>query len=189
MTMLADDHTEETDSDLIQKCQLGDENSFRVLYQRYQHKVRATLYKLCGSELLDDLTQDVFLKAWKALPKLREPSYFATWLYRICWNVACDRRRQLAKIRQQKKILEQSIPESKSIQGHLLKIHYQQLVQKALEHLTLDHRVVLVLHDLEDVPQKEIAQILSIPVGTVKSRLFNARKTMRQYLEQKGVTI
>jgi len=189
MTVLADDQPKMTDSDLIQRCQLGDESCFRLLYQRYRQKVRGTLYKLCGAELLDDLTQEVFLKAWKALPKLREPSYFATWLYRICWNVACDRRRQLARIRQEKRILTQSVPELYSEPGELLQIHYQQLVQKGLEHLKLDHRVVLVLHDLEDVPQKEIAQILSIPIGTVKSRLFNARKTMRRFLESKGVSI
>lgn len=189
MTVLADDHTKMTDSELIQRCQLGDESSFRLLYQRYRQKVRATLFKLCGKEILDDLTQEVFLKAWKALPKLRESSYFSTWLYRICWNVACDRRRQLARIRRDKKTLYQYAPEVVFDQGELLQIHYQEIVQQGLENLKMDHRVVLVLHDLEDVPQKEIAEILSIPLGTVKSRLFNARKTMRKYLEHQGVKI
>ncbi|AUC60250.1 ECF subfamily RNA polymerase sigma-70 factor RpoE [Cyanobacterium sp. HL-69] len=189
MTVLADDHTKMTDSELIQRCQLGDESSFRLVYQRYRHKVRATLFKLCGQEILDDLTQEVFLKAWKALPKLRESRYFSTWLYRICWNVACDRRKQLAKIRRDKKTLYQYAPEVVLDQGQLLQMHYQEIVQQGLQNLKMDHRVVLVLHDLEDLPQKEIAEILSIPVGTVKSRLFNARKAMRKFLEHQGVKI
>ena len=68
-------------------------------------------------------------------------------------------------------------------------MHYQEIVQQGLQNLKMDHRVVLVLHDLEDLPQKEIAEILSIPVGTVKSRLFNARKAMRKFLEHQGVKI
>jgi RNA polymerase sigma-70 factor (ECF subfamily) len=66
-------------------------------------------------------------------------------------------------------------------------LHYQDLVQRGLAQISLEHRAVLVLHDLEDVPQKEVAQILGIPVGTVKSRLFHARDAMRQFLQKQGV--
>ena len=68
-----------------------------------------------------------------------------------------------------------------------MQLHYQDLVQRGLRELSLEHRAVLVLHDLEDVPQKEVAQILDIPVGTVKSRLFHARDNLRQFLQQQGV--
>jgi RNA polymerase sigma-70 factor (ECF subfamily) len=184
------DHANLTNSQLVQQCQLGDTDSFRLIYQRYQPKVRATLYQLCGSELLDDLIQEVFLKAWKSVSQLREVHYFSTWLYRICWNVASDRRRQLARLRQTNQSMEHDLnPINDYQQTDWLTLHYQQLVQQGLQHLSLEHRAVLVLHDLEDVSQKEIAQILSIPVGTVKSRLFNARKTMRQFLEQQGVKL
>ena len=67
---LADIETEEKpDSELVQACLDGDQHSFRLLYQRYQQKVRSTLYQLCGSTTLDDLVQEVFLRAWKGLPK------------------------------------------------------------------------------------------------------------------------
>jgi RNA polymerase sigma-70 factor, ECF subfamily len=194
----ANNNAEITDGELVRKCQKGDENSFRVLYQRYQHKVRATLYKLCGRELLDDLQQEVFLKTWKALPKLREAKYFSTWLYRICWNVASDhslaqkrdRNRQQAQIDQVKQSLQTNLGKSiNNSQTGLLQLHYQELIELALQNISLEHRAVIVLHDLEDVPQKEIAEILSIPVGTVKSRLFKARRILRQFLELQGVNL
>ncbi|MBL1209389.1 sigma-70 family RNA polymerase sigma factor [Geminocystis sp. GBBB08] len=194
----ANNNAEITDLDLVRKCQKGDQNSFRLLYQRYQHKVRATLYKLCGSELLDDLQQEVFLKTWKALPKLREAKYFSTWLYRICWNVASDhvlalkrdRHRQQAHLDKVKESLHTDLGESTNHpQTDLLHLHYQELIELALQNISLEHRAVIVLHDLEDLPQKDIAEILSIPVGTVKSRLFRARQILRQFLEQQGVNL
>ncbi|NCO76536.1 MAG: sigma-70 family RNA polymerase sigma factor [Cyanobacteria bacterium] len=191
MKVLANNHGEMTDLELVRKCQKGDENSFRLLYQRYQHKVRATLYQLCGSELLDDLQQEVFLKTWKALPKLREAKYFSTWLYRICWNVASDH--SLARKRDHhRQVAQTDLVKQKSRNHHqtdLLQLHYQELIQSALQNLNLEHRAVVVLHDLEDMPQKEVAEILSIPLGTVKSRLFTARKSLRQFLELQGVNL
>ena len=87
----------EIERELILHCQQGNRHSFRLIYRRYQQRVRSTLYQLCGSTMLDDLVQEVFFKAWKGLPKLKNTEYFATWLYRITWNVATDRRRKLAK--------------------------------------------------------------------------------------------
>lgn len=197
MNLLTQDYSQIADIDLVKNCQQGDKNSFRVLYQRYHQKVRATLYKLCGGELLDDLQQEVFLKAWKSLPELRNPQYFSTWLYRISWNVACDlgnsrkrdEKRHQARINQVKQSLEYNLAKSSNNHQELLNIHYQELVARGLQHLSLDHRGVIVLHDLEDLPQQAIAEILSIPVGTVKSRLFKARKNLRQFLEKEGISL
>lgn len=198
MKVLADDHSHITDSDLVGKCQRGDKSSFRIIYQRYHHKVRATLYKICGREFLDDLQQEVFLKVWRGLPRLRNPDYFSTWLYRICWNVASDFSLKRKKDRQRQQVemsdMTQALANHHNASYYggnqkLLHLHYQDLIAKALQNLSLDHRAVIVLHDLEDLQQKEIAEILSIPLGTVKSRLFSARKNLRQFLEQEGVTL
>ncbi|NEP12390.1 MAG: sigma-70 family RNA polymerase sigma factor [Symploca sp. SIO2C1] len=180
----------ETDSELVLQCQQGNQHSFRQLYRRYQQRVRSTLYQLCGSETLDDLVQEVFLRAWKGLPKLRQVSQFSTWLYRICWNVASDQRRQFARQRSFKSGLDletQALPlnDSKYSQApDLMALHYQDMVKQGLEQLSFEHRAVLVLHDLEDLPQKEVAKILGIAVGTVKSRLFHARTSLRKYIIQ-----
>jgi RNA polymerase sigma-70 factor, ECF subfamily len=176
------------DSYSIEQCLRGDRQSFRALYQRYQPKVRSMLYQLCDSSSLDDLVQEVFLRVWKGLPQLRQTSQFATWLYRITWNVASDRRRQLASFKDRERNLSQMLPSSPT--DRLLdNLHYQDLVRRGLEQLSFEHRCVLVMHDLEEVPQKEVAEILEIPVGTVKSRLFHARAAMRQFLQQSGVQL
>ncbi len=198
--MIAKTTTIFTDRELVEVCRQGDRSAFRELYRRYQQRVKASLYQLCGSEGLDDLVQEVFLRVWKGLPKLREVSYFSTWLYRITWNVATDQRRQLARGR-----FERFSPNGRSGEmgdeeessplanlsrpqdtPDLMQMHYQELVKQGLQILSLEHRAVLVWHDLEDIPQKEIAEILSLPVGTVKSRLFYARKQIRRFLEQQG---
>ena len=179
-----------TELELVALAQNGDSESFRLLYQTYQVKVRSTLYQLCGSEMLDDLLQEVFLRAWKGLPKLKQAEYFSTWIYRICWNVATDYRRKLAQNKRQispTSEIEFVITE-RTQEADLMQLHYQDVVKRGLEHLNLTHRVVIVLHDLEDIPQKKIAQILDIPIGTVKSRLYHARNTLKKFLQQQGIS-
>jgi RNA polymerase sigma-70 factor, ECF subfamily len=195
--VLADNQAGTTDTELVILCQRGDRAAFRLLYRRYQQRVRSTLYQLCGSEMLDDLVQEVFLKVWKGLPNLQKPSYFSTWLYRISWNVATDRRRQIAKGKSERERYDETAdPEEDLVLSKafsrpqdtpdLMQLHYQDLVQRGLQNLSLEHRAVLVLHDLEDVPQKEVAKILNLPLGTVKSRLFYARNEIRKFLQQQG---
>jgi RNA polymerase sigma-70 factor (ECF subfamily) len=193
--VLADNQAGTTDRELVLRCQQGDRTSFRQLYRRYHQRIRSTLYQLCGQDLLDDLVQEVFLKVWQGLPKLRQASYFSTWIYRICWNVATDRRRQFAK----RPTEPFSAVEEDSTQGQILfrpqdtpdlmQLYYQDLVQQGLQMLNLEHRVVLVLHDLEDIPQKEVAKILKLPIGTVKSRLFYARNEIRKFFQQQGASL
>ncbi len=178
------------DSELVRQCQQRNQQSFRQLYLRYQQRVRSTLYQLCGAEGLDDLVQEVFLRTWKGLPQLRQVSQFSTWLYRICWNVASDERRKFAQQRAFNSKLKadaEGIPFGNSSSAQtpdLMRLHYQDIVQRGLQQLSFEHRTVIVLHDLEDLPQKEVAQILGIALGTVKSRLFHARMSLRQYIEQ-----
>ncbi|NEO23267.1 MAG: sigma-70 family RNA polymerase sigma factor [Moorea sp. SIO4A1] len=182
--------TTSTDTELVLQCQQGNQQSFRQLYRRYQQRVRSTIYQLCGAYALDDLVQEVFLRVWKGLPKLRQPSQFSTWLYRICWNVASDQRGKL----QRQRAFNLQLPEDtadlplknakSSYTPDLMQLHYQDIIQQAMQQLSLNHRAVLVLHDLEDVPQKEVAKILGIALGTVKSRLFHARTSLRKYIIQ-----
>ena len=190
----------QTDPDLaiVQACLQGDPNGFKKLYQRHHHKVRSTLYQLCGSDGLDDLVQDVFLRAWKGLAKFRQSAQFSTWLYRIAFNVASDRRKALAKMRsrnisveddQLENLADDAIARESDLQSSLTQMHYQDIMQRGLAKLSEDHRAVLVLHDLEELPQKDIAEILSIPVGTVKSRLFHARSAIKKFLEAQGVEL
>ncbi|NJK37926.1 MAG: sigma-70 family RNA polymerase sigma factor [Oscillatoriales cyanobacterium RM2_1_1] len=186
---------ERSDSDLVRQCQSGDRACFRHLYQRYQLRVRSTLYQLCGGISIDDLVQEVFLRVWKGLPKLRQPETFSTWLYRIAWNVAADERRNFAKQRASSSSLEKAASvvdnpmTSINLATNLVNLHYQDIVERGLAQLSFEHRTVLVLHDLEDISQKEVADIIGVPVGTVKSRLFHGRAAMRKFLEHQGVNL
>lgn len=178
---------EKSDQALIWDCLAGNKSAFGPLYRRHQAKVRSTLYQLCGPARLEDLTQEVFLRLWQGLSRLRNPDHFSTWLYRIAWNVAQDERRRLGRSPQL--IPPEAEAETAAPgQEELLNLHYQDLAARALQSLSLEHRVVLILHDLEDLPQKTVAEILRLPQGTVKSRLFYARKAVRQYLQTQGVT-
>ena len=187
-----------TEQELILDCQQGDRASFRILYQTYQKRVRSTLYQLCGKQMLDDLVQEVFFRVWKGLPKLSKVEYFSTWLYRISWNVAIDRRRKLAKNRDLTNTIDSATLEIEdkinfslaNVQEapDLMHLHYQDLVQRGLKYLSFEHRAVLVLHDLEDLPQKQVAKILDIPLGTVKSRLFHARNSLKKFLQKQGIS-
>ena len=178
----------QSDRFLVQRCLQGDTQSFRVLYRRHQPRVRSLLYPLCDATMLDDLVQEVFLRAWKGLPKFRQSAQFSTWLYRIAWNVASDQRQAAAQTRSRLRTIAQHTA-TQHDDPDVLHLHYQDLVQRGLAQLSFDHRTILVLHDLEEVPQKEVAEILEIPLGTVKSRLFHARAALRQFLQQEGVQL
>jgi RNA polymerase sigma factor (sigma-70 family) len=179
---------EKADDELVGSSLRGDRQSFRLLYRRHQQRIRQILYQLCDPVSLDDLVQEVFLRAWKGLPKFRQNSQFSTWLYRIAWNVATDRRQTLARERSRFQTIAHSI-DTQHDDPDVMQLHYQDLVRKGLSVLSEEHRSVLVLHDLEELPQKEVAEILEIPIGTVKSRLFHARSGMRKFLEESGVQI
>ncbi len=178
----------ESDQDLVQQCLQGDSQCFRLLYRRHQKRVRSILYQLCDASVLDDMVQEVFLRAWKGLPKFRQSSQFSTWLYRIAWNVASDYRQAAAHGRTRLQLITQNASTQQDAPD-VMHLHYQDLVKRGLAKLSFDHRTILVLHDLEEIPQKEVAEILGIPVGTVKSRLFHARAAMRQFLQKEGVQL
>ena len=102
--------------------------------------------------------------------------------------MASNQRQAAVQGRTQLRTLTEKTPTHQDAPD-LMDLHYQDLVHRGLESLSFDHRTILVLHDLEEVPQKEVAQILDIPVGTVKSRLFHARAAMRQFFQQQGVQL
>lgn len=176
------------DAELVKSCLNGDRHSFRILYHRHQQRVRQIVYQLCDPLALDDLVQDVFLRAWKGLPKFRQHAQFSTWLYRIAWNVATDRRQTLAQDRSRLQTIARST-DTQHDDPDVIHLHYQDLVRSGLSELSEEHRGVLVLHDLEELPQTTVADILGIPVGTVKSRLFHARSKMRKFLEASGLQL
>jgi RNA polymerase sigma-70 factor (ECF subfamily) len=174
---------------LIEAARRGDEQSFLQIYRIYSGKVRGMLRQMLGTDHLDDHVQEVFLRVWKSLGTIREPAAFSGWIYRTSWNVAMDHRKSAAVRRSQsEKIREtESTIQTKHLPEKTLEAKI--LVERALAELDFNHRGVIVLVELEDFSMEKAAQIMNIPVGTVKSRLFNARAQIRKFLENQGVSL
>jgi RNA polymerase sigma-70 factor (ECF subfamily) len=155
--------------------------AFDKLYEEYHDKVRGTLYRMllenAKAEILDELEQEVFIKAWKALGTFEFKSKVSTWLYRISVNTAIDflRKQKIQPTTLVDEILEDDIKINKD-----LKID----ISKLLMELDEKHRAILVLFYFEERSLKEISQILEIQLGTVKSRLNTARKKAEALYER-----
>lgn len=173
----------------IEAARRGDEQSFLNIYRSYSGKVRGLLRQMLGSENLDDHVQEVFLRVWRGIGSLRETAAFSGWIYKTAWNVALDFRKTTANRRHQSdeyfehlSMTHRAISPEGSMSAKIL-------VDKALGELDFEHRGVVVLVDLEDFSLEKTSEIMNIPVGTVKSRLFHARNRLRKYLEAKGVEL
>lgn len=159
-------------------------SQFDKLYDENSQKVRGVLYRMlmekAKGEILDELEQEVFIKVWSALAKFQFQSQISTWVYRISVNTAIDYLRKEKgnlEISDQAQIVD---PQSNTMEASSLKLDIQNLLQKIDE----KHRAVLILYYFEDRQLKEIAKILEIELGTVKSRLNTARKKAAQIYQE-----
>jgi RNA polymerase sigma-70 factor (ECF subfamily) len=181
-----------SDQELVLKAQAGDKRAFDLLVIKYQQKVAGLIsrYLRDPSEIMD-VSQEAFLKAYRALPGFRGESAFYTWLYRIAINtvknhlVAQGRRPPgddvEAEVAEQMdmggRLREMGTPES-----HLLSMEIAQTVQRALDDLPEDLRTAIVLRELEGLSYEEIANTMECPIGTVRSRIFRAREAIDKRL-------
>jgi RNA polymerase sigma-70 factor (ECF subfamily) len=185
-----------TDAELVQRAKEGDASAFELLYARHHARIYRLLYGMLGNH--DDaaeLTQEVFVRAWVELPRLQIEKTLYGWLRRTAINLGIDHLRHSRLIQflsldnppfesEENEPYEWQIPdETQDVQAAVEQNELQECLQHALQQLSTIHRVVVVLHYIEEVPVEEIARQLSIPVGTVKSRLARARETLRHYLE------
>lgn len=180
--------TERTDEALVARAAQGDGEAFRALYRRYERRVRGLLYQMTNDpQGLDDLTQEVFVKVFRALGKFRAEASFSTWLFRIAVNCCQDARRRQQRRPRSVPLEELTLPSAQ--EDPLKRLNREQLVADALQTLKPEHRSVIILHDLQDRPQEEIGRILDLPVGTIKSRLFYARRQLREWFFTRGIEL
>jgi RNA polymerase sigma-70 factor (ECF subfamily) len=180
------------DRELVERAREGDGAAFQVLIERYKKKIYAVALDMTGDHHnAEDISQDVFLKAFRSLPGFKGRASVSTWLYRMAVNVCIDRSRKKAwKALRPKGIMTDddiysqaqsrntlSDPE-KELENALL----QQHIRRALDNLTQRERAVFVLRHYHAMPVKEIADCLNITVGTVKSTLFRALKHLQEKL-------
>jgi RNA polymerase sigma-70 factor, ECF subfamily len=177
----------------VRRAQSGDLQAFERLFEQYHRGIYNTIYQMVRSDAdAADLTQDVFVRAWKALPRLETPEAFVSWLYRIATNLTRNWIRDNSRVRQES--LDQpfgdedeggtrDIPDLRADPLAVSQTReVQDTVQRAIQGLSPDHRMVVTLHHLEGLPVEEIAKIMKCSVGTVKSRLSRARENLRRKL-------
>ncbi len=181
-----------SDQALVEKVQQGDKSAFDLLVQKYQHKIVKLVmrYVRDPAEALD-VSQEAFLKAYRALPSFRGDSAFYTWLYRIAINTAKNyvvavRRRpldyELDPQDPEQYDMHSRLKDVDSPEGLLLTEEICDTVNKAIEQLPDDLRMAIVLRELEGMSYEEIAQTMECPVGTVRSRIFRAREAIDKRL-------
>jgi len=179
---------QQIDVELVIRVQRGDKKAFDILVRKYQHKIVNLIsrYVKDPSET-QDVAQEAFLKAYRALPRFRGESAFYTWLYRIAINtaknflVARGRRPPDGDIdSQEAEQFEGSsgLKEYATPENYLLKEELEAVVNQAISDLPEDLRTAITLRELEGLSYEEIAQTMACPVGTVRSRIFRAREAI-----------
>jgi RNA polymerase sigma-70 factor (ECF subfamily) len=182
---------DDTDAELVKRVQQGDKKAFDVLVLKYQHK----LVKLVSRYVHDvheaqDVTQEAFIKAYRALPKFRGDSAFYTWIYRIAINtaknflVAQNRRPPGEDIdaTDVEQFNGQALKEGDTPERMVLTNEIEKTIHKVIEDLPEDLRTAITLRELEGMSYDEIAVAMDCPVGTIRSRIFRAREAIDERL-------
>lgn len=182
-----------SDETLVKQAQGGDTSAFDSLMERYAGRIYALLYNMTSNkEDAEDLLQEVFLKAYQALPKFKGQSSFYTWIYRIGVNRAINfvkkRKRRGALsldnidlgLERDPALVNLASADTPERRTNLTEI--QEKLNKALQTLSDKHRAVVVMHDIEGMPHNDIADVMGCFPGTVRSRLYYARQQLQAEL-------
>ncbi|WP_220204858.1 RNA polymerase sigma factor [Reticulibacter mediterranei] len=186
---IATTSADENDAELVVASQGGDQDAFAQLVQRHQRRVFNLVFRMLQQyEEANEVTQETFLAAWQGLSSFRGDARFSTWLYRIAYNCCLKQLEQRKKDKalnaaiQAEHLLDHADKEERA--STVLEIHdYQNLVREHLSMLPAKYRVVLVLRHLQEMTYEEMAEILTIPIGTIKTHLFRARNLLKERLE------
>ncbi len=188
------------DLTLVNRCRRNDAAAFDEVVGRYKNKVYNYIYRMVGnSDDAEDLTQEVFVRMYTSLDSFRRQASLHTWLFRIAGNLCIDHFRRSKKSRGVAYSLDEPIKDAgdggeagggrevadTKYEPHRLmeQVEMAEQIQQALGQLPEKLRTVLVLHDIEDLPYDEIAQIVGCPLGTVKSRLHIGMARLREELK------
>lgn len=185
-----DEDKKNEDTELVALAQKGSTNSFNKLVDKYHSRIYSLTYQMTSNrEDAEDLTQEIFIKAFEALPRFKGRSSFYTWLYRIGINKTINYRKKRNRNRpisidalDQDITYDEVYAELDSKDSPLRHIGLNELqvkLNEAMQKLSLKHRTVVVMHDIEGIPHDEIAKIVGVSVGTIRSRLFYARRQLQ----------
>jgi RNA polymerase sigma-70 factor (ECF subfamily) len=183
------------EADLIRRLQQRDEKAFVLCVRTYQDKIYGLIYRMLGNHAeAQDVAQEVFVTVFKSIDSFRGESKLSTWLYRIAAN-HCKNRIKYLRRRAHKNTTDLDSQTEKTLQNApgstlgegeagpseaLEGAQLELIVQRAIEKLEEDHRLLLVLRDVEEMSYEEIMQVTGLPEGTVKSRLHRARQALKE---------
>ncbi len=182
-----------TDQELVERVKRGDKTAFDLLVLKYQQRIVNLVSRFVRNQSdAQDVTQEAFIKAYRALPNFRGESAFYTWMYRIAVNTA---KNYLAVQSRRPVAAEQDITEIEQIEGNsalkdyatpehmLLRDEILETVVKAIENLPDDLKMAITLREVEGLSYEDIATAMDCPIGTVRSRIFRAREAINNQVE------
>ncbi len=186
----------DADQLLVERVQRGDQAAFEMLVVKYQRRVERLIGRMVRDvDLVPDIAQETFIRAYRAMPQFRGDSAFYTWLYRIAVNTA---KRMLLELKRDPLVLQSSLysgedgDETSSVENELTdgetpeailaSKEIAQAVNSAIEALSEDLRQAVVLREIEGLSYEEIADVMNCPIGTVRSRIFRARESIASKL-------
>jgi RNA polymerase sigma-70 factor (ECF subfamily) len=181
-----------TEEALITQCRKGSTAAFEQLVERYEKRVYNLAYRLTGNrEDASDIAQEAFLKVYTSLNDFRGESSFSTWLYRVVSNACLDELRK----RSRRKVVSFDNPypgeddsprqlpsDDPEPSADMERIEEKEAVQRGINELSDDHRMIIIMRDIQDMSYEDIASVLGLSIGTVKSRLNRARLSLRDHL-------
>jgi RNA polymerase sigma-70 factor, ECF subfamily len=186
---------EDTDALLVERVQRGDVRAFEMLVVKYQRRVERLIGRMVRDvDVVADIAQETFIRAYRAMPQFRGDSAFYTWLYRIAVNTAkkalMDRKRDpvvtesaLFSVNDEETSrAESELSDGETPEGVLASKQIAQTVNAAIQALSEDLRQAIVLREIEGLSYEEIAEVMNCPIGTVRSRIFRARESIAEKL-------
>ncbi|GCF09523.1 RNA polymerase sigma factor [Dictyobacter arantiisoli] len=174
---------------LVKRAQDGDQAAFEMLYARFNDQITTYLSRMVGNDGVGcELTQETFLKAWSALPGLRNPELFVRWIYRIALNCARDYQKRQMQMQTVTFDESNSDDEHLQVEGPESEVAQSELLQLALAQVSPLYRACLILYIIEDLPQRQIAERLNIKENCVSKYVSRGKEELRQiyYQLQKG---
>ena len=183
------------DKTLIHAALKGNQTAFKRLMKKYHDQISNLIYRIIHRrEQVEDLTQEVFIKAFASLKNFNEEYAFSTWLYKIATNSSIDyiRKKKLSTFSIDKPIaMEESdstyeLPDSTyEPDKHIIQRQRYHLIQEAINQLPEKYKRVIILRHNEELDYSEIAKMLKLPIGTIKAHIFRARELLNKYLRDK----
>lgn len=182
-------YTEQDDAFLVDASKRGDQDAFARLVQRYQRHIFNLVFRILQQyDEATEITQETFLAAWQGLPSFRGDARFPTWLYRIAYNCSLKQLEQRKRDRALQAAIQaeqflKHVDDSERAEAVLEASDRQNMIYEQLSSLPAKYRIVLVLRHLQEMTYEEMAETLTMPIGTIKTHLFRARNLLKERLE------